>query len=254
MSTEPEHFNPAEKFTNLQGQLYLEVKWRIVWLRDDAPESQIRCEHIVLTEQLAVFKATVTRIVDGEVRGVGEGYGSEQPKDFKDYIEKAETKAIGRALASLGYGTAAAFEEDPTRIADAPVKVAPAERRQSTQLAPPGLETHPRQAARPQAGPGEVTEKQIKYLFGLAGEANPDKDTSTEDFLHGQIYARFKVAHVPQLTKHQGSQMVDYLKNRDFVDGEMPPNGRVDPVEAGQQGLAGVPEEPAWMRKDPYVN
>ncbi|HKG29607.1 MAG TPA: hypothetical protein VKB01_10775, partial [Thermomicrobiales bacterium] len=32
------------------------------------------------------------------------GYGSETASDFPDFIEKAETKAIGRALNALGYG------------------------------------------------------------------------------------------------------------------------------------------------------
>ena len=33
------------------------------------------------------------------------GVGSETAADFHDYIEKAYTKAYGRALAALGYGT-----------------------------------------------------------------------------------------------------------------------------------------------------
>jgi hypothetical protein len=42
---------------------------------------------------------------------------------FPDYIEKAETGAIGRALAMCGYGTLQAPEFDEgERIADAPVE------------------------------------------------------------------------------------------------------------------------------------
>ena len=55
------------------------------------------------------------------------GYGSESVKDFGDYLEKAETKAVGRALAMLGYGTQFAPELDEgDRIVDSPVaKIVP---------------------------------------------------------------------------------------------------------------------------------
>jgi hypothetical protein len=49
---------------------------------------------------MAIFKATVT-VPSG---GKATGYGSESASDFPDFIEKAETKAIGRALNALGYG------------------------------------------------------------------------------------------------------------------------------------------------------
>jgi hypothetical protein len=42
---------------------------------------------------------------------------------FPDYIEKAETGAIGRALAMCGYGTLQAPEFDEgERIADSPIE------------------------------------------------------------------------------------------------------------------------------------
>ena len=44
---------------------------------------------------------------------------------FPDYIEKAETGAVGRALAMCGYGTLQAPEFDECeRLADAPVEKA----------------------------------------------------------------------------------------------------------------------------------
>jgi hypothetical protein len=49
---------------------------------------------------MAIFKATVTVPTGGKATG----YGSETASDFPDFIEKAETKAIGRALNALGYG------------------------------------------------------------------------------------------------------------------------------------------------------
>ena len=53
------------------------------------------------------------------------GWGSETAADFGDYVEKAETKALGRALAALGFGTQ--FCEDygygaeAGRVVDTPV-------------------------------------------------------------------------------------------------------------------------------------
>ena len=59
---------------------------------------------------IAVFRAEVVLPSGGRASG----YGSESKADFADYIEKAETKAIGRALAALGYGTQFALDFDVT--------------------------------------------------------------------------------------------------------------------------------------------
>jgi hypothetical protein len=64
---------------------------------------------------MAIFKATVS-VPSG---GKATGYGSETAGDFPDFIEKAETKAIGRALNALGYGAQfgdSARSDDPTLI------------------------------------------------------------------------------------------------------------------------------------------
>lgn len=113
-------FNPNEHITKLKGKDYLEVKWRLVWFRDQYPHGTIDTSlvHLDVEKGIAVFKSCVS---DGE-GGHGEGHGSETQKDFGDYIEKAETKAIGRALASLGYGTQFAPElEEGTNVVDSPV-------------------------------------------------------------------------------------------------------------------------------------
>lgn len=95
-------FNPAKYLVNLNGRgEYLEVKWRLVWLRDKHPEALIETELIRLGDHEAVFKATIT-IPNG---GSATGFGSETAGDFRDFLEKAETKAIGRACAALGFGT-----------------------------------------------------------------------------------------------------------------------------------------------------
>lgn len=93
-------FDPRQHtrtFRGKGGQVeYLDVRWRIKWLRDDAPASSIETELVQLVAgESAVFKATVVRVMDGEdgttyERGRATGYGSETAKDFPDFIEKAE--------------------------------------------------------------------------------------------------------------------------------------------------------------------
>jgi hypothetical protein len=82
------------------GADYLDVKWRLLWLRKEHPDAEIVTELVQHDTQMAIFKATVT-VPSG---GKATGYGSETASDFPDFIEKAETKAIGRALNALGYG------------------------------------------------------------------------------------------------------------------------------------------------------
>ena len=95
-------------------QAYLPVTARLLWLRADHPDAQLITEALRLDEKSAVFKATVT-LPGG---AVAVGHGSETAGDFGDFIEKAETKAIGRALTALGYGTEfAEGQDDPTLAA-----------------------------------------------------------------------------------------------------------------------------------------
>jgi hypothetical protein len=102
---------------------YLDVRWRLAWLRTEHPDARITTEHVILDDEMAVFRAMV-QVPGG---GCATGYGSETQDDWGDYIEKAETKAIGRALAALGYGTqfATDFESDSDAqkpLADSPVR------------------------------------------------------------------------------------------------------------------------------------
>ena len=113
-------FNANDHLMNLKGKAYLEVKWRLVWFREDKPNWCIDTKLEQLTENHAVFSA---KIFDENGVQKSSAYGSEGIKDFGDFIEKAETKAVGRALAMLGYGTQFAPEmEEGERIVDAPVE------------------------------------------------------------------------------------------------------------------------------------
>ncbi|MDL2224653.1 hypothetical protein LJC20_00370 [Eubacteriales bacterium OttesenSCG-928-M02] len=115
-------FNPHEHMMDLKGKEYLQVMWRLVWFREEKPlwGIQTKVELLDTEAEHAVFSATITD-ENGAVKAMG--HGSETRKDFKDYIEKAETKAVGRALAMLGYGTQFAPDLDEgERIADSPVE------------------------------------------------------------------------------------------------------------------------------------
>ncbi len=116
-------FDPSQFLSKVSGQDYLEVKWRLVWLRSEHPDAAITTNMEFNDGERAIFSAKV------EIPGGGSatGWGSEAAGAFGNFIEKAETKAIGRALAALGFGTqfCADFEEgaDVSALADSPVQL-----------------------------------------------------------------------------------------------------------------------------------
>lgn len=113
-------FNPNDHMMKLKGKDYLQVAWRLVWFREDHPDWGINAECIEQDQDHAIFKAV---ICDENGSQKSSGHGSESKKDFGDFLEKAETKAIGRALAMLGYGTQFAADEldEGERIVDSPI-------------------------------------------------------------------------------------------------------------------------------------
>lgn len=112
-------FDPNQHMMKLKGKDYLQVMWRLVWFREDHPDYGLATECLNATEDYAMFKAIIT---DANGIVLSTGHGSESKRDFGDFLEKAETKAIGRALAMLGYGTQFAPDLDEgERIVDSPV-------------------------------------------------------------------------------------------------------------------------------------
>ena len=120
-------FDPSQHMMRLKGKDYLQVAWRLVWFRDPELGWQrcgINTELLEHGDGYAVFKATIT---DEDGRVLSTGHGSESSKDFGDYLEKAETKAVGRSLAMLGFGTQFAADEldEGDRIVDSPIDRTP---------------------------------------------------------------------------------------------------------------------------------
>jgi hypothetical protein len=100
---------------------YLEVKFRLVMFREKYPHGRITTEEVCvdLDRGYARFKATIE---DGE-GGLATGYGTETKAGFADYCERSETRALGRALAVMGFGTQFVGSDmsEGEHIVDAPV-------------------------------------------------------------------------------------------------------------------------------------
>ena len=112
-------FDPKQHVMNMKGKDYLEVKWRIVWFREEHPHGSITTE--LANVDPVVMKATVST-VDGAILGTGFGTPKTQGIAKSRPFEGAETAAIGRALASAGYGTQFTGEDEGEHLADAPVE------------------------------------------------------------------------------------------------------------------------------------
>lgn len=193
---------------------YLEVKWRLLWLRTEHPDATIETEMISHEAGMAVFRARVS-IADG---GSATGWGHETASDFEDYLEKAETKALGRALAALGYGTQFCEDFDFEFAATGQPRAAGQLRVVDSPILHPGGES--------QSGPGSValngvltpvrgskretppaTEPQLKAIYAIARGAL----ALDEDALDGRCRDRYGVA--PQeLNRRQASEFIDALK------------------------------------------
>lgn len=113
---------------SLQGKEYLNVQWRLVWMREEHPEWSIISELVSFENSIAIFRATI-KDLDGHILSQSHKVSNDQ----RYPIERAETGAIGRALALMGYGTQFCGDElgedeggldldEGDEIADAPVE------------------------------------------------------------------------------------------------------------------------------------
>ena len=99
---------------------YLPVAARIAWFRKDHPYWSIITKVEKWGDKAVIMKAII-KDMGGDI--IATARKKETEAHFLDYIEKAETEAIGRALAMCGYGTLQAPElDEQDRLADAPVE------------------------------------------------------------------------------------------------------------------------------------
>ena len=138
MSSDLEYFKTPKgtqlPILNLKGKPYLQVAHRIAWFREEHPEWSIKTTAIHLDDKYAIFRADIVmpgkKNMDefGTIENfcdaiIAQAHKREDRAHFADYMEKAETGSIGRALALVGYGTqftAHEFDEG-SRLADAPI-------------------------------------------------------------------------------------------------------------------------------------
>lgn len=186
MSSETTPFEPGKHLIQISGRDYLEVKWRLVWLRTAHPEAVIETEMIRDDGETALFRSRVS-LPNG---ATATGWGSESVQDFGDYVEKAETKSLGRALAALGYGTQFCQDFDygtaeSGRVVDAPVLRSVGRRPGTADLA---------------------TERQVKaiYAIGRAGHLS-ETDVMQRSQDHFGCTPE-------QLGRREASQLIDLLK------------------------------------------
>lgn len=133
-----EGFNPADFVRNTVGEegendLYLDVKYRLLWFRLHCPNGKIDPELVHLDEKSAVVCCKVyADKADPADQFIGKAYSQRFPTEerFGDrFLEIAETVAKGRALADAGYGTQFCMNGETLAsiIADAPIKMPPDE-------------------------------------------------------------------------------------------------------------------------------
>ena len=192
-------------------QDYMEVKWRLLWLRTEYPSARIETQMTKHEDGLAIFRAHVALPSGAEASG----WGSETADDWKDYIEKAETKALGRALAALGFGTQFCEEYDfsggrEEKVVDAPVAAPrgadsitriPVEPRRSEQPRPAAREGGAASAAT------RATEPQVKAIYAIARSSQAMDEAQTAEWCR----ARYGVPPA-ELTRRQASELIDALK------------------------------------------
>lgn len=179
---------------DLKGKPYLQVAHRLVWFREEHGDWSIDTD-ITGDETVTLAKATIK---DETGRVIATAHKREHKVHFQDHAEKAETGAIGRALALCGYGTQFAPDMDEgDSIVDSPV-------------------ARPTKSAEPEY----ATEKQVMMLAKLKQQLGlPPLD----------------IEKMGAMTKAQASTYIDQMMKKvdeqnatpELVEEETPPSPRI---------------------------
>lgn len=202
-------FEPHRYLTQISGRDYLEVRWRLLWLRSEHPDAVIETDCKRDDGKQAVFFSRVTLPSGASATG----WGQETKADFGDYLEKAETKSLGRALAALGFGTQFATDLDdgaPSRPVDAPVDW------------------------RAGGNQGGATGAQLRAIQAVARAAR------LSDAQVAVLAQQQHGVHPDQLDKRQAAAFIDLLKARLAGDTPAEPNAPT-PIRTTAPGASSVP-------------
>jgi hypothetical protein len=227
---------------NLKGKEYLQVMHRIQWFRTEHPHGVIKTEMVEKGGQgkdaYAIFRAEIT--VDNIT--IANAHKCETMAGFGDYIEKAESGAVGHALGMCGYGTQFSAHEfdEGSRLADSPAPVFNAD---------------------PNAIPAELVEirkrreqdeKQAQAILDASAEPPPDwvntpypgEPEATFDQDPGQYvigFGKYNGRQIRALKPSELSGYVDYIERQAEAKGKKI-TGKVEEfVFFAKQFLAGVP-------------
>jgi hypothetical protein len=248
-------------YIKVQGnKQYLPVPQRVQWFRGDHPDWTIATSVVELqwTEGYAVMRAEV---LDDTGRLISSGIKTETRKGFGDFVEKAETGAVGRALARAGYGTEDALDLDGDRFADAPIeqpergeRTPPAGRRAAASSATtPAPAQYRRQELAEllhEKGLGQADALRYAAIVGIPDTERPMTDESMDKLIdairgHGVQEAPIETA---------GAPAVESSEPEDAPSSSGPPPkpatpeyGALTPVEKAKARAywANPPEEPS---------
>lgn len=190
---------------DLKGKPYLQVAHRLVWFREDHPRGKIETEIVKIEKDYAVVKATVSVATDEHHIVVAQAHKTEYMDNFGDFLEKAETGAIGRALAMAGYGTQFDPELDEAdRLADSPIEPA----RKAKKEEAPATKLVPVQANKePQV---KVDRKTLNSLISAKGETIMKRSYRTFEQLTGMM-GEYGAKRKDDLTDAQAQEYLDRL-------------------------------------------
>ena len=172
---------------NLKGKDYLQVAHRLVWFREECPRYRIETEFSQLNDKYALAKATIKNDA-GEIMATA--HKREDAGHFGDYAEKAETGAIGRALAYCGYGTQFCADEldEGVRIVDAPMPTRQCEMKKVSSV-----------TIKPEAEPLPIAAK-VPNTLSIVAVAAPQ-------FSGDPGFGPAEVYHVPFGKKYKGKKL-----------------------------------------------
>lgn len=135
-----------DKMMSLAGGMYLPVRRRVAWMRGEpSPKPLWSIVNTLLKYEMGTLEAprgggpggkmpkisggfavVKSEVLDELGRIISTGYAQERSEVFPDFIEKAETAAVGRAMALAGFGTEAALDLDEgldeENVVDSPVR------------------------------------------------------------------------------------------------------------------------------------